>query len=52
VIVPPNAPIIGWVTDAIVPSTITLNEADFVESSTLLAVRDTVYGVGAKVGAV
>jgi hypothetical protein len=34
--------LIGWVTVAIVPATIMLNEADFVVSATLVAVTDTV----------
>ena len=52
VMVPPAEPLIGSVTDAIVPATIKLKEADFAASATLVAVTDTVYGVGTEEGAV
>jgi hypothetical protein len=35
-----------------VPATMTPKEADFVESATLVAAKETVYGVGAVGGAV
>jgi hypothetical protein len=42
VMVPPDALPIGWVTVAIVPATMRLNEADFAVSTTLVAFTDTV----------
>ena len=52
VIVPPADAMIVWETLAIVPATMTGDEADFVVSVTLVAVSATVNGVGTVAGAV
>ena len=52
VIVPPAEALIVCKTLAIVPATITGDEADFVVSETLVAVSATVNGVGTVAGAV
>ena len=52
VIVPPADAMIVWETLAIVPATMTGDEADFVVSGTLVAVSATVNGVGTVAGAV
>jgi hypothetical protein len=40
--VPPPEALIGAVTEAIVPATIMLTDADLLESAALVAVKDTV----------